>query len=376
MAAEGIKRAVTLEKVLQDHTKMIGTILVGNNIANIGASSLATALSLHFFKNVSVSVTAGILTLVVLIWGEILPKSMATIHANKIALLYAPIIRLLMIILTPVVFLINKVSLVLMKVLQLDKTKDSVITEQELKAIIEVGHREGVLESEEKEFINNILAFTDASADEVMTPRIDMIFIHEADDYERVAEIFQSFKFTRYPVYNETKDEVTGVLNMKDLLLITDRTNFSVRDYMRPAYFTYESKAVGDLMPEMRRTGHNIVIVLDEYGLTAGLVTLEDLLEELVGDIRDEFDAEEPDEICDNGDGTFTVDAMCKLDDLNRRFHLNLSGDGYDNLAGFISETLNHIPKPGESIVVSGYRFKVIDIKNKRLIRVMMIPEP
>lgn len=367
MALDGNKRAISVQKILSNQTKMLGTILVGNNIANIGASSLSTALTLKHFGNFAVSITAGILTLIILIWGEIMPKSIATIHANKISLLYSPIIRFLTIILTPIVFFINKVSNILIKLLKLDKTNDKLITEQEFKALVDVGHKEGVLEAEEKDIINNLLEFTDASAESIMTPRIDMIFVNINDDYNTVIDIFRTHRYTRLPVYKKIKDEVCGIINIKDLLMVENKEDFKVADYIREPFFTYESKSIPELLYEMKKASVNIVIILDEYGITSGLITLEDLIEELIGEIRDEYDFDEFDDIIKNEDGTFTINAMIKLDDINEYFNLSLSGDGYDNLAGYITEELKHLPKVSETIIVDNLKFKVLSIQNNRL---------
>lgn len=367
----GNKRALIVTKILNNQPKMISTILVGNNIANIGASSLTTSLTLDYIGSYAVSITAGILTLLILIFGEILPKNIATIHANSIAMIYSPIIYLLMKILTPIVYFINKVSNLIVKIFKITKKNDTTITEQELKVLIDVGEKEGVLESEEKVIINNLLDFTDARVKEIMTQRIDIIFVNINDSYEDVVDVFKTHMFTRVPVYENTKDEVVGILNIKDLLITDDFEIFDVRDYMREPAFTYENKEVGSLLYEMRQTNKNIMIVLDEYGITAGIITLEDLLEELVGEIRDEYDTDETDDIVQNSDNTYTIDGMTKLDLINTYFNLHLNGDGYDNIAGYINEYLDHIPKVGETISPEhNIIFTVTKVENNRILTI------
>ena len=370
LADAGIKKAILVTKILNNQSKMISTILIGNNIANIGASSLATSLTLDYIGSYAVSITAGILTLVVLVFGEILPKNVATIHANAISMMYAPIIFLLMKVLTPLVYFVNKVSSLLIKIFRLHGKNDATITEQEFKALVDVGEKEGILEQEEKEIINNLLEFTDAKAKEVMTPRIDMIFININETYESIVETFKTHKFTRLPVYDDTKDEVIGILNIKDLL-INDINDFKLSDNIRDPYFTYENKNVGDLLVEMRQGSINIAIVLDEYGITSGLITLEDLLEELVGEIRDEYDDDELDDIVKNADNSYTIDGMTKLDIINTFFNLNLSGEGYDNIAGYINEELDHIPNENESIICKNIKFTVSRVENNRIISII-----
>lgn len=366
LADENNKRAILLLKILNNQPKMLSTILVGNNIANIGASSITASLTLKLFGNYAVSISAGILTIVILIWGEILPKNIASIHSNTIALIYAPIINFLIILLSPVVFFINSVSNILIKLFNLHVDNTSTITEQEIKAIIDVGEKEGVLETQEKNIIHNILEFTDAKAKEIMTQRIDMVFINIEDTYNKILEVFDEYRFTRLPVYDNTKDEVIGILNIKDLLI--KKEEFNIQNYIREPYFTYENKSISDLFIEMKNNNINLAIVLDEYGITAGLITLEDLLEELVGELRDEYDFDECDEITENSDNTYTIDPITKLSDINKYFGINLQSDDCDNLAGYLLEKLDHIPKVGESLEVDNIKFIIQKIENNRLI--------
>lgn len=364
---DGRKSAKILMKIFEQSEKMLSTILIGNNIANIASSALMTTFMLNKFGSYAISLGAGILTLVVLIFGEITPKSIATQHATEISMKYAVIIYVLIKIFTPFLYIINGVSKGFIRLFGTKKIVTSKITEQEIKALIEFGEKEGVIEKEEKTIINNILEFTDAKVKEVMTQRIDMVFINVDDDYNSIIENFKENKFTRLPVYENTKDEVIGIVNIKDFLL---NEYVDIRKIMNPAFFTYENKHIGDLMIEMRKSNINIAIVIDEYGMTAGLLTMEDLLEELVGEIRDEYDYDEYDEIISNVDGSYTLDSATKLDDINEIFDLDIEGDGYDNIAGFILKELNHIPRFGESVRYKDYKFTVIKVENNRIISI------
>ena len=330
LADNGDKAAAWVLKARRDQSKMLGAILIGNNVVNLSASSMLTVLVTDVFGSQAVGAATGVLTLLVLLFGEITPKTIATLEAEKNALRFARVICLLMTILTPVIFVVNLLSGGVLRLLGVDPNKptDS-ITEDELRTIVEVGHEKGVIESEEKEMINNVFDLGDSVARDIMVPRIDMSFVDVEASYEELMEIFRRDHYTRLPVYEDNTDNVIGIINMKDLILLEDRAAFSVRDYLRQPLFTFESKKLSELMIEMRKTSNNIVIVLDEYGATAGLITLEDILEEIVGDIRDEFDADEEDELKEISKGEYLADGSMNLDDINDRLGLELVSEDF-----------------------------------------------
>ena len=287
LAEEGNKRAAMLLKVVDDSGKMLSAILIGNNIVNILASSMATVLATRLFGSKGVGIATGILTVLILVFGEITPKTLATSNAEKIGLLYAPIVYYFMKAFTPVIYIINKLSRGVLKLLRVNPDdKNGTMTENELRTIVDVSHEEGVIESEERQMICHVFDFGDSLAKDIMVPRVDMIFAHVDATREELIELFKKEKFTRLPVYEETTDDVIGILNIKDLLLYDNDMEFHVRDILRSAYFTYEYKKTSELMIDMKQDSNNLAIVLDEYGATAGLITLEDLLEEIVGEIR------------------------------------------------------------------------------------------
>ncbi len=295
---DGDPRAVILAKVIDDPGKLLSAILIGNNIVNISASSLATVLATKFFGDAGAGIATGIMTLLVLIFGEITPKTMASLKAEKMALDYAKTVYAVMIVFTPLIYILDFLSGGILRLFGVDPDhRDDSVTEEDLRTIVEAGHEDGVLETEEHKMINNVFDFGDHLAKDIMVPRVDMCFLKLDATYEETMEVYKEEKFTRIPVYEETRDNVIGVLNVKDLLLYNKEQEFHVRDFLREAYFTYEFKNTSELMMEMRKNSISIAIVLDEYGATAGLVTLEDLLEEIVGDIRDEFDEAEAEEV-------------------------------------------------------------------------------
>ena len=284
LSESGNKRADRVLRVTDDSGKMLSAILIGNNIVNLSASSLATSLAIHYLGNVGAGIATGILTFLILIFGEVTPKTLATIKADSIALAIAGIIDVLMKILTPVIFIINKLSMGLLFLLRINpKDGSQQMTEEELRTIVDVGQETGVIENEERNMIHNLFDFGDAEAKEIMVPRIDMTFVQVDATYQEVLDVFRQDMFTRLPVYEDTTDNVIGIINMKDFLLEQDDETFSVRSMLRDPYFTYEHKNTADLFLEMRKSSISLAIVLDEYGVTAGLITLEDLLEEIVG---------------------------------------------------------------------------------------------
>ena len=378
LVEEGNKRAVTLEKVVHNKSKMLSAILIGNNVVNLSSSSLITTFVIRKLGNAYVGAATGILTLLILIFGEISPKTMATLKAEAMALRFAGIISVLMKILTPVIFIVNLLARGFLRLMHVDPdAKTETITENELRTIVDVSHEEGVIESEERKMINNVVDFGDAQARDIMVPRINMVFASEDATYDELLEIYRECMFTRIPVYRDTTDNVIGIINMKDLLFYRKETPFQVQNYLREAYFTYEFKKTSELFMEMRQNSVSIAIVLDEYGATAGLVTLEDLLEEIVGEIRDEYDEDELQSLQKIGDLEYRVEGSMKLDDINEALELTLSSDDYDSVGGLIIGELDHLPEAGESVVTQGIRFVVEAMDKNRIEWVRMyLPEP
>ena len=377
LAEDGNKRAKTLLKITDDSGKMLSAILIGNNIVNLSAASLTTSLA-YSFGGSMVAIASGILTVLILLFGEITPKTMATIHAEKMALIYAPVISLFMKIMTPVIFLINGLSMGVLLLLRVDpNAKNDIMTETELRTIVDVSHEDGVIESDEREMIYNVFDLGDAKAKDVMVPRVHVTFADVESTYVELLEIFREDKFTRLPVFEETTDNVIGTINMKDLLLYDNTKEFHIRDILREAYFTYEYKNISELLVEMRQASFNIAIVLDEYGETAGLITLEDILEEIVGEIHDEYDENEEDFIQEIGEREFIVEGSTNLDDLNDRLDLNFESEDYDSVGGFIIERLDRLPEAGDTITTEqGIRMVVETLDKNRIETVhLYLPE-
>ena len=371
LAEAGDKQAGYVMKLGENQARMLSAILIGNNVVNLSASSMVTVLVTDVFGSSFAGIATGVLTLLILIFGEITPKTVATLESERNALRCAHVIYTLMIALTPLILLVNWMSSGVLKLLHVDPNKrNDDMTEDELRTIVEVGHEKGVIESEEKEMINNVFDLDDSVAKDIMVPRIDMVFVDVDASYQKVIETFREEHYTRLPVYEETTDNVIGIINVKDLLLVEDREHFQVRDYLRQPIYTYESKKISDLLLELRKTSNNIVIVLDEYGATAGLATLEDILEEIVGDIRDEYDGDEEEELVEVAPGEYVAEGAMKLDDLNDRLNLGLDSEDYDSIGGFMIEQLDHLPEAGESMEYQGIRMVVDAVDRNRIDKV------
>ena len=376
LAEEGNQRAALVLKITDDSSKLLSAILIGNNLVNISASSLATTTATSIFGNAGAGIATGVLTVLILIFGEISPKTMATIRSEKMSLRYCRIIWAIMIVLTPVIVIINALASMFMRLLRVDPSeKNKVMTERELRTIVELSHESGVIEMEEKQIINNLFDFGDATAEEVMVQRIDMTFIQIDSSYDEVLEVFREDRFTRLPVYEDTIDDVVGILNMKDLLLC-DRDHFSIREFMREPYFTYEHKKTAELLLELRQSSINIAIVLDDYGTTSGLITLEDLMEEIVGEIRDEYDEDEEDPLQKLSDREYLVAGSMNLEDFGNALNLRLESDDYDSVGGYMIGLLDHLPKVRESVVTPDGIFLQVRVKDKHRIEKIFVRLP
>lgn len=376
LAENGDKRAEKVLEITANTDKMLSAILIGNNIVNLSASALSTTLTLKLFGSSLVGVATGILTFLILVFGEITPKNVASKNAENMALKYIGIISVLVVILTPVIYVVNKVAGIVISLFVKNNDDNNMVTEDELRAMVEVSHEDGVIEKEEKKMIVNVVDFGDTVAGDIMLPRVDMVMVSVESSYEEILKIFREERYTRIPVYEESPDNVIGILNVKDFLLIEDKENFSVKEHLREPLYTYEYKKTSSLMVDMRKTGANIVIVLDEYGTTVGLITLEDMLEEIVGEIRDEFDADEDEGITKISETEYLIDGSTNLDDVNDRIGLELSSEEYESIGGIIMEKLGRLPVEGEVITFDNIILTVKKMDHARIEKVGLKLKP
>ena len=375
LVEEDFKHAATLQKVIDQYGNMLSTILIGNNIVNISASAMATTLAIRIFGNYAVGFATGILTIVVLIFGEIVPKTLASTNSEKIALAYSSTIYLLMKIMTPVIKIIDGIANIFFRLFRINAdASDSGITESELKTIVDVSHEGGIIETEEREMIYNVFDFGDSLAKDIMIPRIDMTTISIDSTYNELLETFKESMYTRIPVYENDTANIIGLVNVKDLLLVENTSEFSIRSILREAYYTYEFKKTADLLMEMRQSASSVAFVLNEYGATVGLITLEDLLEEIVGEIRDEYDEDENEFIKQISDREYLITGSMKLDDINDALKTNFDSENYDSIGGIMIEFLDKLPQAGESVVLEdGTTLTADSIKQNRIEWVHML---
>ena len=382
LAEDGNRNAQNVLKLIENPAKMLSAILIGNNIVNISASALMTTFTTSVFGSKFVGVSTGILTLIILLFGEITPKSLATLYNEKIALVYIHVIAPLVVLLTPLIWFVDKLSGVIFWVLRVDRdAANNQMTEGELRTIVDVSVEDGVLEKEEKSMINNVVDFGDSKAKDVMVPRVDMALVSVDATFDEVFEIFNEEHYSRLPVYDENKDTVIGIVYLKDLFFFQnqiDKKNnaFSIRNIMREPFFVYEYQKTSSIMAEMRNRFVSLAIVLDEYATAVGLITIEDLIEEIVGEIRDEFDMDELKMITKLSDNHYEIDAAMKLSDLEDSIGISLESEDYDSLGGYVIELLDHLPNVGETVKKDGITFQVVSMEKNRIDRIAVTIDP
>lgn len=369
MVEEDAKNAKIISKLLENPSKLLGAILVGNNIVNIGASALATSIFMARYGATGVGIATAIMTVLILIFGEITPKSIAAQNSEQISVKISKVIYFLTVVFGPLisalVFLTNSIARLFgVKI----NPNQPFITEEELRTIVDVSHEEGVLEGEEKQMIYNVFEFGDSQAKDIMKPRTDMVVVEVNTGLEELTKLFKEEQFSRIPVYEETYDNIIGIMYIKDLIFVGEnqKDDFNIRNYMRQPYFTYEFKPTSVLFTDMRDKRVPMAIVLDEYGGTAGLITLEDLVEEIVGDIRDEYDEEE-NEIQVIKEDEYIIEGSAKIDNVNDMIGTNLESDDFDTIGGYVIGILGRLPEQGECIEHEHIKFYIENIDKNRI---------
>ena len=373
MQEEGVKGAKLVANLIEDSNKLLSSILIGNNVVNIAATSISTALFTSLIPGASgVAIATAVMTVLVLLFGEITPKTIASNNSEKVAIFVARPIKIIIFILRPVVWVFNLVTNIIFKLLGIkDKGNQPYITEEELKTMVNVSHEEGVLEIEERQIINNVFQFGDMQAKEAMVQRLDMIAINSEDNYAEIIDMFKNEKFSRMPVYNESIDDIIGILNVKDIIFLNDEEieAFDINNYIREPFFTYEFKKITQLLEEMKKEKSQIAIVVDEYGGTSGLITIEDLVEVIVGDIEDEYD-EEDEEIEVIKEDEYIVDGSIKITDVNELIGVRLESEEFDSIGGYIIGFLRRLPEENEVIEVDNIKFCIESLDKNRIKKV------
>lgn len=375
--SKGNKKARNALFITENFDKALTTILIGNNVVNLGCSSLATVLCMNIFQNFAAAISTGLTTLLVLIFGEIIPKCIGKEKSEAVALNTAIILKGIMIVLTPLSFLFIAIKTGALKLLNI-RNDSPAVTEDELKYIIEHSENEGVLEEEESEMVQSALEFDEKSAFEVLTPRVDMLALDIDDDFETNKNKILTERYSRVPVYKENLDNILGILYTRDYLeeLIEGKTP-DIKLLINDAFFTYKSRKLSALMNDLRKNQVNMAIVTDEYGGTLGIVTMEDLIEEIVGEIYDEDEDIEKEytklrENCYFVSGDLDFDQLLELTDR----------EDFDNdteshtVGGFIFEHMGRIPKEGDKFEIDGLSFEVYKVEERRIISAIVKVDP
>ncbi|OSB10271.1 HlyC/CorC family transporter [Paraclostridium bifermentans] len=369
MQEEGVKGAKLVGKLTEDSGKLLSSILVGNNVVNIAATSISTSLFISILGTQGVAVATALMTILVLIFGEITPKTIAANNSEKIAILVSKPIKVIILILTPVVWVFNIITNIIFKLFGIkSKSGQPYITEEELRTMVNVSQEEGVLEIEERQIINNVFQFGDMQAKEAMVQRLDMVCIDADDGYKEIISLFKEEQFSRMPVYEESADDIIGIVNIKDIIFLEEDeiANFDIRNYVREAFFTYEFKKITELLEEMKKDKSQMAIVVDEYGGTAGLITIEDLVEEIVGEIEDEYDEDESDiEVIKEDE--YIIDGSKKISEVNELIGTNLESEEFDSIGGFIIGHLKRLPEEHEVIEVDGVKLCIESLDKNRI---------
>ena len=372
------KTYAVLKRWLKDPNSMLTGIVIGNNIVNILASSIATVVIVDYFgnKGSSVALATAIMTILILIFGEISPKLMARNNSSKIAESVSVIIYVISIILTPIVACLIFISRLVGRILGVNMTSPQLmITEEDIISFVNVGNAEGIIEEDEKEMIHSIVTLGETNAKEVMTPRTSMLAFEGTKTINEVWDEILENGFSRIPVYNETIDDIIGILYVKDLMehIKNGDLNSPISEFVRTPYYVPETKSIIEILKEFRTLKVHIAMVLDEYGGVVGLVTIEDLIEEIVGEIRDEYDDEEDSFYKKIADNEYEVDAMTDIETINKDLELELPiSEDYESLGGLIVTTLGRICNVGDEIEIDNIHLKVLEVDKMRVSKVFI----
>ena len=367
------KNAHLLKKLHDNMQTTISTILIGNNIVNIAASSIATILFTNIFHQNGALISTVVMTVFVLIFGEVIPKTIAQYKNKSVALKFSRFIYFLTLVFKPIVKVLNILTRLIIKLFVGEDEDSSTLTEEELKTLVEVSEEEGVLKNQETEIMINALELKETLAVDIMTPRTSMASVDIEDAESDLKEIIKNITYSRIPVYEDSIDDIIGVLHIKELAhkIIEDDRDFKVRDILKPAFYAYEYIPVVDLFKQMRTKNISISIIIDEYGGTSGIVTMEDILEELVGEIDDEYDNEK--EVTKLSDNEYLVDPEMRIDEVNERFDLDIQSDKFDSIGGFVIELLDRMPKSKDEVEFENLKFVVVNVDKRKITQLMII---
>ena len=374
-----VKGAEKLAKIAEKPERVLATVLLGNNLVNIAAATLGTIMAVAVFGLPwgPIIATVGV-TALILVFGDVIPKTFGMHHAQRLSLMYANPLKIIEFCFYPFILALERIGLRLTKMVAVSEQDKKSISEGEIRSAINVGESEGVVEGHEAEMLHKVFEFTDRPVSKIMVPRTEIVWVEQGTKLKDFLELYAKGRYSRFPVYKEHTDNVVGILHAKDVLLrLTDESagkEDAIDGLMRPAYFVPEGKRLGELLAEMRDGGHHAAIVVDEFGGIAGMVTLGQLTEEIVGDIRDELTGQEKDFVV-TGDSTFQLDGGFRVEEANEELGLNLPTGEYETVAGFILSHLGRIPKQGEQFKYQNLKFVITEMHGMKIERVIVTRE-
>lgn len=362
--------AVFIKKLKDNPHRMLATILIGNNLVNVAASVIAASLMIDVFHSYAVGITTGIMTFLILVFGELTPKLIASQRNETISQLIAAPLWYMSVILTPVIYILDILTKLLMGILGI-KAQKKVITEEEIMTMIKTAEEEGSIKEIEKEMIDSIFEFDDINISEIATPRADITLIDSESKITDAIRLISKDKYSRMPVYKDQKDNIVGILYLKDIVpyLKGKKRDVCVSRVMKEPYFVPETMNIGNLLRQLQKKKEQMAIVVDEHGSVIGVVTMEDVLEEIVGEIMDETDKVDP-HIRKIGKKTWMVKGKTDIDEINEKLHLKIKEEGYDTLSGFILHHIGRIPKEDEEIIYNNCVLKIEEVKGQRISKV------
>jgi putative hemolysin len=379
LVESGVKRAEKLAKVAEKPERVLATVLLGTNLVNIAAATLGTIMAVAAFGTVRGPIIAILgVTAIILVFGEVVPKTLAVHHAQRLSLAFVNPLRIVGWCLYPFVLALGRIGLSFTKMVAVSEEDKRLVSEGEIRSAISVGESEGVVEQDEAKMLHKVFEFTDRPVNKIMVPRTEITWVAQGMKLSDFLDLYTQGRYSRFPVYKENTDNVVGILHAKDVLMKLTDDSISkedvIDDLMRPAYFVPESKRLGELLAEMRDGGHHAAIVIDEFGGMAGMVTLGQLTEEIVGDIHDELTGEEKDFIV-TGDSTFQLDGGFRVEEANKELELNLPDGDYETVAGFILSHLGRIPKEGEQFKYQNLKFVITEMRGMKVAKVVVTRE-
>lgn len=379
LVESGVKGARQLAKAADRPERFLATVLLGNNLVNVAAATLGTIMAVAAFGLPwgPIIATVGV-TALILVFGEVIPKTLAVHRAQRLSLLYINLVRIIEWCLYPFVLALDRIGLGFIKMVAETEEDRKLVSEGEIRSVISAGEDEGVVEEDEAKMLHKVFEFTDCPVSKIMIPRTEIAWVEQGTKLSDFLAIYVQTPYSRFPVYKDNTDNVVGILFAKDVLMkLTDNCaseEIVIDDLIRPAHFVPESKHLGELLTEMRDGGYHVVIVVDEFGGIAGMVTLGQLTEEIVGDIRHELIKEDRDFVV-TGDNVFQLDGGFRVEEANEELGLELPQDDYETVAGFILSRLGRIPRQGEQLKYRNLKFVITEMRGVKIEKVMVTKE-